>query len=100
MSETTHQWSSAGYLACAHSGRSKKADPRITDHDCCGKSKHNTTHAYWEWDGRKHAPQRISWCTLHPRMHPEMRWGPALTPGGRAPWAGPGYKVMAAITGR
>jgi hypothetical protein len=52
MSETTHQWSSAGYLVCSHSGCSKKADPRVTDHDCCGKSKHDTTHAYWERDGR------------------------------------------------
>ena len=26
-----------GYLVCSHSGCSKKADPSITDHDCCGR---------------------------------------------------------------
>lgn len=63
------------YLSCSHSGCSKRAvyvvrerqdgvripemnpdrDDRSgphVDHDCCGHSKHNVTHAYWERDGR------------------------------------------------
>ena len=28
--------SQAPYVCCSHQGCSKKADPRVTSHDCCG----------------------------------------------------------------
>ncbi len=39
MTDETHQWTNhaGGYLVCSHTGCSKKADPTITDHDCCGR---------------------------------------------------------------
>ncbi|MEU5610503.1 hypothetical protein AB0H03_17510 [Streptomyces sparsogenes] len=35
MGET--MWSSNGYWTCSHSGCSKKVNPTITDHGCCGR---------------------------------------------------------------
>ncbi|MFE7712686.1 hypothetical protein ACFU6I_44765 [Streptomyces sp. NPDC057486] len=35
MGET--MWSSNGYWLCSHSGCSKKVNPTITDHGCCGR---------------------------------------------------------------
>lgn len=30
-------WSSAGYYVCSHGACSKKADPFVTDHQCCSR---------------------------------------------------------------
>lgn len=74
----TRIWSSAGYFVCSHRGCSKKARPEydlaerpndwggteivateiVTDHDCCGHSKHATEHAYWKRDGMPEGPGR------------------------------------------
>jgi hypothetical protein len=39
MTDETRKWTSheGGYYVCSHSGCSKKANPTITDHDCCGR---------------------------------------------------------------
>lgn len=34
---STASWSSAGYRLCRHGACSKKADPIIIDHRCCGR---------------------------------------------------------------
>lgn len=42
------------YVSCSHQGCYRKVNSRkqVDDHDCCGSAKHNTTHAYWERDGK------------------------------------------------
>ena len=50
-STRSREWSSAGYFVCSHAGCSKRIYPRLTEHDCCGKAKHDSTHAYWKRDG-------------------------------------------------
>lgn len=34
------------YISCSHRNCSKKADPRVTSHDCCDKPKHRHLHPY------------------------------------------------------
>ena len=57
-------WSSAGYYVWSHMGCSKKVNPAITDHDCCGRCRRgrgcmrdaqenydgpgSSYHTYWE----------------------------------------------------
>ena len=37
--------SQAPYVSCSHRACYKKADPRVTSHDCCDKPKHRNLHS-------------------------------------------------------
>jgi len=71
-----------GYFVCSHLGCSKKVDPAITDHDCCGRCRQGRDcsrdaqanyagpgsfyHTYWEQLLR---PGACATCGEPPEVH-------------------------------
>lgn len=49
---TRYVWTNGPYtyIGCSHQGCQKKAAEHVTDHDCCGRSKHSVVHIYQERD--------------------------------------------------
>ena len=65
------QWSSAGYWVCSHNGCHRKVRDHVTDHPCCGGTRHDTEHGYAQ---RRRADREAGITCTEPSTREEAIW--------------------------